>query len=146
MGCRKPFFVQIEQLHSATCGRSAVMRNRTRPRSHAFFPRKRSGTLSAMLGLSHRATITARPASKPVRHPVHRRPGQGRQLNSEQMVPGAGLRGGVQAEFGGAGPVRPGQGRDQRLCCSLWSPDRPRSTGPGPCGALSCRIAHPTPT
>jgi hypothetical protein len=31
MTCRKPFLVQIEQLHSAMRARSAVMRNRTRP-------------------------------------------------------------------------------------------------------------------
>jgi hypothetical protein len=36
-------------------------------------------------------------------HPVHRRPGQGRQTDPEQVVPGDALRGGVQAGFGATG-------------------------------------------
>jgi hypothetical protein len=65
MRCRKPFFVQIEQLHSATCAKSAVMRNRTRPQwqppsnflmRYAFSVASSSaGYLSkaAVIGLAH---------------------------------------------------------------------------------------------
>jgi hypothetical protein len=53
------------------------------------------------------------------RHSVHRRPGQGRQTDPEQVVSGAAVRGDVQAGFRAAGPVHSGQGRHQRLRCSV---------------------------
>ena len=54
-------------------------------------------------------------------HPVHRRPGQGRQTNAEQVVARHALRSSLQAGFRAAGSIRQTQGRHQRLYRSIFS-------------------------
>jgi hypothetical protein len=56
-------------------------------------------------------------SGRPVRrhHPAHRRPGQGRQADAEQVVSPYEVRCGLQAGFRATGPVREWDGRPQRV-------------------------------
>jgi hypothetical protein len=54
-------------------------------------------------------------------HSVHRRSGQGRQTDPEQVVPSDAIRGDLQAGFRAPGSVHPAQGRHQRVCRSFHS-------------------------
>jgi hypothetical protein len=60
-------------------------------------------------------------SGRPVRrrHPVHRRPGQGRQANPKQVVPRHAVRGSLQGGFRAPGPVHQAEGRHQRMRCSF---------------------------
>jgi hypothetical protein len=70
-------------------------------------------------------------SGKPFRrhHPLHGRPGQGRQANPEQVEPGSSVRARVQAGFRGPGPVHPSEGRHQRLRRSVFPWPRPKGFG-----------------
>jgi hypothetical protein len=106
-------------LTSMESRRMAARRRRRRWRCSQGRSRRRRGRWRGAYPKSRAWTGRTRLQLQRRHHPVHRRPGQGRQTHSKQVVLRHAIRGRLQAGFGAPRSVHQAEGRHQRLCCPV---------------------------